>query len=125
MMLFDWPEHLVSIGQRPVTTTAPQALSFMNNKNTRANASSFAELLQTKYLSFKQDQPINWQPAIEQTYRIAFGRSVNPEEAAQAVTFLNRQLTFYVQTEAATGVHLALTDFSQMIFSSSEFLYIR
>ena len=31
MMLFDWPEHLVSIGQRSTTTTAPQALMFMNS----------------------------------------------------------------------------------------------
>ena len=31
MMLFDWPEHLVSIGQRASTTTAPQALLFMNS----------------------------------------------------------------------------------------------
>ncbi|MDG2383289.1 MAG: PSD1 and planctomycete cytochrome C domain-containing protein [Pirellulaceae bacterium] len=125
MMLFDWPEHLVSIGQRPVTTTAPQALSFMNNNNTRSQAESFADYLQSKYLPIKAGQPVNWQQAIEQTYRIAYARPVSSAEATQATAFLNRQLALYDQAEATTGVRLALTDFSQMIFSSSEFLYIR
>ena len=42
MMLFDWPEHLVSIGRRPVTTTAPQALMMLNNPQTREFATAFA-----------------------------------------------------------------------------------
>ena len=35
MMLFDWPEHLVSIGRRSTTTIAPQALMFMNSPQGR------------------------------------------------------------------------------------------
>ena len=42
MMLFDWPEHLVSIGQRASTTTAPQALLFMNSPLGRASAEGLA-----------------------------------------------------------------------------------
>src|SRR5262249_23084690 len=42
MMLFDWPEHLVSIGQRSVTTTAPQALAMMNSGLARNCAEGFA-----------------------------------------------------------------------------------
>jgi hypothetical protein len=42
MMLFDWPEHLVSIGQRSVTTTAPQALAMMNGGLARHCAEGFA-----------------------------------------------------------------------------------
>ncbi len=45
MMLFDWPEHLVSIGQRPVTTIAPQALMFMNSPQGRDYATAFADRL--------------------------------------------------------------------------------
>ena len=43
MMLFDWPEHLVSIGQRGTTTTAPQALSFLNGDLARALRQGFAD----------------------------------------------------------------------------------
>src|SRR5262249_15690052 len=42
MMLFDWPEHLVSIGQRATTTTASQALLFMNGPEGRRCAEGFA-----------------------------------------------------------------------------------
>ena len=42
MMLFDWPEHLVGIGQRASTTTAPQALMFMNSPLGRASAEGLA-----------------------------------------------------------------------------------
>ena len=42
MMLFDWPEHLVSIGQRSTTTTAPQALAMLNSALARHCAAGFA-----------------------------------------------------------------------------------
>ncbi len=42
MMLFDWPEHLVSIGQRSTTTTAPQALAMLNSGLARHCAEGFA-----------------------------------------------------------------------------------
>ena len=42
MMLFDWPEHLVGIGQRASTTTAPQALLFMNSPLGRECAAGLA-----------------------------------------------------------------------------------
>ncbi|MEJ7594976.1 MAG: PSD1 and planctomycete cytochrome C domain-containing protein [Planctomycetaceae bacterium] len=51
MMLFDWPEHLVSIGQRPVTTIAPQALMFMNSPQGRDYATAFAQRLPQNTLS--------------------------------------------------------------------------
>ncbi len=43
MMLFDWPEHLVSIGQRPSTTIAPQALMFINSPQGRSYAEGLAK----------------------------------------------------------------------------------
>ena len=38
MMLFDWAQHLVSIGLRGTTTTAPQALMFLNSPLGRSTA---------------------------------------------------------------------------------------
>ena len=43
MMLFDWPEHLVSIGQRSTTTTAPQALAMLNSGLARHCAEGLAQ----------------------------------------------------------------------------------
>ena len=47
MMLFDWPEHLVSIGQRSTTTTAPQALSFLNSDLARRCGEGLADRVTT------------------------------------------------------------------------------
>jgi len=43
LQTFDAPDALSSIGERPTTTVAPQALLLMNNPQTRASARSFAE----------------------------------------------------------------------------------
>ena len=43
MQIFDSPEPLVSVGSRPATTIAPQALMFMNNRQVRSYARSFDE----------------------------------------------------------------------------------
>ena len=48
MMVLDWPEPLVSIGARPTTTIAPQALLFMNSPQARKYAEGFARRLAGK-----------------------------------------------------------------------------
>src|SRR5262249_1060818 len=42
MQLFDAPEPLTSVGERPTTTIAPQALLLMNNPHVRDCARGFA-----------------------------------------------------------------------------------
>ncbi len=42
LQVFDTPEPLASVGERPSTTIAPQALIFMNNPSVREYARSFA-----------------------------------------------------------------------------------
>ncbi len=42
MQLFDSPEPLVSVGERPSTTIAPQALHFLNNPHVRTWSTTFA-----------------------------------------------------------------------------------
>ena len=71
MMLFDWPEHLVSIGRRANTTTAAQALAFMNSPVGREYAGSLAERL-----------PADPGRAIDRAWQLALGRM--PRSAAQA-----------------------------------------
>ena len=45
MQVFDAPEALTSMGDRPSTTIAPQALLLLNNPNVRADARAFAARL--------------------------------------------------------------------------------
>jgi mono/diheme cytochrome c family protein len=108
MMLFDWPEHLVSIGQRATTTVAPQALMFLNSPQGRADAEQFAARL----------KDLDDAAAVTRAYRLALGRSPSDEELALAVGFLQT-------TNAADDARQrARVDLCQAIFGMNEFLYV-
>ena len=104
MMLFDWPEHLVSIGQRPVTTIAPQALMFMNSQQGCDYAVAFAERL-------PRDSP---EHRVREAWRLAFGRVPTEAESAASIQFLNHQ--------ADPGQ--AIVNLCQIILSMNEFVYV-
>jgi len=111
MMLFDWPEHLVSIGRRSVTTTAPQALLFMNSPQGREFARGLARRLQRK-------------APVADAYRIVLGRRPSPEEQAVASEFLQKQTMIYRSDESVDADEEALTDFCQSLISLNEFIYV-
>ncbi len=114
MMLFDWPEHLSSIGRRSNTTIAPQALLFMNNPAARDYAKGFAERIsKTK----KSD-------AVTQGYQMAFGRSPTEQEKKLATAFIINQTKTYQQTKSKNAQQLALADFCQSLLSANEFVYV-
>jgi hypothetical protein len=114
LMLFDWPEHLVSIGQRATTTIAPQALMFINSPQGRRYAEAFADRLTAKA------RPL----AIEQAYRLAFGRLPDIDEHAMAEAFLEQQSRRRPDLTAEAGSAAALADFCQILMSANEFVYI-
>ncbi len=101
MMLFDWPEHLTSIGQRSTTTTAPQALEFLNSPQGRHYAAAFAARL-----------PAAPDAAVDRAYRLAFGRAPAPREKELSLAFLRRG-----------GVDRRV-DFCQALLSANEFVYV-
>lgn len=103
MMLFDWPEHLVSIGQRPVTTIAPQALMFMNSPQGRDYATAFAKRLPTD----------SQEHAVREAWRLAFGRIPTEAESAASVQFLKQQ----------PEANQAIVNLCQTILSMNEFVY--
>ena len=117
MMLFDWPEHLVSIGRRPSTTIAPQALLFLNGPQTRRYAEGLAGRLRGR----------KGAGAIREAYRIAYGRQPTPEEMADGQKFLGRQTrSYHAEGRArARAAASALVDYCQTLLSLNEFLYIR
>jgi hypothetical protein len=116
LMLFDWPEHLVSIGQRSETTTASQALLFLNSPLGHASAEGFAGRLPA--------EESQGSDAIGQAYRIAFGRPPTPAEAQLAAQFLGRQTALYERAGQSHPHRRALVDFCQSLMGSSEFIYI-
>jgi hypothetical protein len=114
MMLFDWPEHLVSIGQRATTTIAPQALAFMNSGQCRQYAEGFARRLE----SAPADD------AIRRAYGLAFGRAPSEQERQLAADFLARQADAYRSAGNAAPDFVALADFCQTLMSMNEFVYV-
>ena len=114
MMLFDWPEHLVSIGQRGVTTTAPQALMFMNSPLGRTAAEGLAERMTSP----------NQEESIAKGYQIAFGREPTAEEVKIAADFLQAQTTAHEHDAKSDPGKLALVDFCQALLSMSELIYV-
>jgi len=114
MVLFDWPEHLVGIGQRVGTTIAPQALQFLNSPQTRKYAEGFAKRL---------DQFENPDELIDHAYLYAFNRYPEPREKEFGIRFLESQSATYMNHEYAKK--LALVDYCHSLFSLNEFIYIR
>lgn len=112
MMLFDWPEHLVSIGQRTSTTVAPQALMFMNSQQGRSYAESFA-----RQLDGKSDR-------IAFAYHAAIGRKPSDRERSLAKEFLAGQASEYRASGRKDADLVALADLCQTILSMNEFVYV-
>ncbi|MEZ6056847.1 MAG: PSD1 and planctomycete cytochrome C domain-containing protein [Planctomycetaceae bacterium] len=114
MMLFDWPEHLVSIGARSTTIIAPQALMFMNSTLGRQAAEAQANLL-TK---------LDDSAAITRAYQLSYSRDPSPVELATSQKFLEQQTATYSGSSNPRASHLARVDYLQMLFAMNEFCYI-
>jgi cytochrome c553 len=114
MMLFDWPEHLVSIGQRPVTTIAPQALMFMNSPQGRDYATAFAKRLPLD----SSDE------AVKTAWRLAFGRVPSDAESQASLKFLVHQTEIHTKAGQTNASLSALTDLCQTVLSMNEFVYV-
>ena len=117
MQLFDQPEPLVSVGSRPSTTIAPQALAFLNSPHVRGYAHRFAIAL----LPVHEKSP---PAAVKQGYLTAIGREPDEAELSSAVAFLAAQERSYAASEKPDARELALADFCQVLFGLNEFVYV-
>ncbi|HUE73019.1 MAG TPA: PSD1 and planctomycete cytochrome C domain-containing protein [Pirellulaceae bacterium] len=119
MQLFDQPEPLVSVGDRPSTTIAPQALFFINNAQVREYAHHFAKKLLPSYEKSPQE-------AVKTGYLTSIGRVPDEPELADAVAFLLSQAESYAAggKDAGASRELALADFCQVLFGLNEFVYV-
>jgi hypothetical protein len=116
MVVFDAPEALVGVADRPATTIAPQALLMMNNRHVRAWAKSFARRVSAN------------EPSVEKSasaaYLIALSRPPTADELGDARSFIRAQVDAYRRAGEADASELALTDFCQVLMSLNEFIYI-
>ncbi len=117
MQVFDSPEPLVGVGQRPSTTIAPQALMLMNSPQVRQWAIAFAHRLVEQHAESLASQ-------INHAYLSALGRLPNDDESEQAMAFVTNQMNSYLSDRQASASELALADFCQILFSLNEFVYI-
>ncbi len=115
--VFDAPDALGGIGERPTTTIAPQALLLMNNPHVRGYAHRFAQRLVA-------DSGTRLEDAVALGYRIALARSPSPEELADALAFVKQQRISHRNSGHANEHELALADFCQVLFCLNEFVYV-
>jgi hypothetical protein len=119
MQLFDQPEPLVSVGGRPSTTIAPQALALLNSPHVRGYAHSFAQRLLPAY----EKSPAE---AVTLGYVSAVGRLPDDEELAASVAFLAALEKSHSSDKdnSDKSRELALADFCQVLFGLNEFVYV-
>jgi hypothetical protein len=117
MQLFDQPEPLVSQGNRPATTIAPQALLLMNNPHIRGYARSLAKSLLPRAEK-------DFAAAVRQGYLLSLSRPPSDEELRDNVEFLKSQEASYKNDKNPEARELALADFCQVLFSLNEFVFI-
>jgi hypothetical protein len=117
MQVFDAPEALGGVGQRPTTTIAPQALLLMNNPNVRGYAKAFAKRI-------AGDAGSSPEEVIRTGYQIALARSPQPEELADGIEFIKQQIESYRSSGKSNAHELALADFCQILMCLNEFVYV-
>jgi hypothetical protein len=117
MQILDAPEPLVSVGERPSTTVAPQALWFMNNPQIR----SWSAALGRRIAAGSESGPGR---GIAEVYRGILGRDPSGEEVAMAASFVAEQAASYASGGADEAAALAWADLCQTLFGSNEFVFV-
>jgi len=119
MVIFDAPEALSGMAERPTTTIAPQALHLLNSPQMRQYARAFAQR------AFAQraagDDKTSTEEAVRRAYRIALAREATPAELREAADFLQEQMATYPPDRRREA---ALTDFCQVLMCLNEFIYV-
>jgi hypothetical protein len=117
MQVFDAPEALTGVGERPTTTIAPQALLLMNNPNVRGYARGLARRI-------APDARTSPEAAVKTGYLAALARPPSAEELTDAVAFLKQQTASYRAGGEADARELGLADFCQVLMCLNEFVYV-
>jgi hypothetical protein len=112
LQVFDAPDASGSVGERPTTTIAPQALWLLNSPQVRVAAKALAATLPTAN-----------EEAVAVVYRRCLGREPTAEERTRAVEFLAAQAAAHAANGRADGAATARADLAQTVFCLNEFVY--
>lgn len=107
LTLFDSPDGLVTVDDRPRSTVAPQALALMNNEHVRG----YARELARRILASSELSP---EARIERAHWLALGRPPTELERDDAFLFLG-----------SGNSEEALIDLCHALFCLNEFLYVQ
>jgi len=120
--LLDTPDTTSSCERRVVSTTGPQALTFLNGAFIHDQARHFASRLITEAGERPEDQ-------VERAFALALGRPTRPEESGAALEFLAKQGR-QIRAEAAAAKaepgdtrRKALEAFCLVVLNTNEFVY--
>jgi hypothetical protein len=81
---FDYSNTTSPLGERPITTVAPQALMLLNDDFVQHQAKSFASRI-------RREAGQNRTRQLRRAYHVAFGRDPEPGELRTGLEFLQRQ----------------------------------
>ena len=117
MLVFDAPEALTPIAERPTTTIAPQALLLMNNPQVREYAAALAG---------RASPTAGTAPsvAVRAAYEMTLSRPPTEAELTDATAFIDAQTSAYNAAGKSEARSLALTDFCQALLCLNEFVYV-
>jgi len=115
MQVFDAPEALGGMAERPTTTIAPQALLLMNNPNVRNYAKAFAKRIANQ---------VTPEEVVRAGCLIALARSPASDELREGVSFIQQQTDSYQSAGKFNAHELAVADFCQILMCLNEFVYV-
>jgi hypothetical protein len=115
MQVFDAPEGLAGVAQRPVTTIAPQALLMMNNPLARRGAEGLARRAAEGNASSPEQ--------VRRVYEIAVSRPPTDQELTDSLAFLASQSASHQSAGHPHPGQRAAVDFCQAILWLNEFVY--
>ncbi len=112
MLVFDAPDALGGLPDRPATTVAPQALYLMNNEQVRQCAAALAA-------DIAGDAD-----TVTTAFRQTIGRGPDETERDAARQFLVQQAELHGSAATPDPQHAALVDFCQVLLGLNEFAYL-
>jgi hypothetical protein len=119
MMVFDAPETLVPIAQRPATTVAPQALLLMNNPQVGQYAAGLVRRATADAGAGATPEAV-----IGTAYRITLGREPDSQELADALAFVRDQTASYGESNRGDAAAAGMADLCRALLCLNEFVYV-
>ena len=106
-MLFDCANPEQPVAQRSVSTTAPQALFFLNSEFVKQQSAALASRLEVEV-------PLDSGDRIQRAYALLFARPASAKEVAIALDFI----------AAAPERQQGWREYAQLLLASNEFCYV-